>query len=70
MRDGAPSWAREDAIALRVLPFQCRCSDLPCTGHLWHLPHLWLPGYHVHGVAPSAAGVCGGQTCEVTCLPN
>jgi hypothetical protein len=50
---------------LCVLPFLCRYSDLPCTGHLRHLPHLRLPGYHVHGVASSAAGVCGGQTCEV-----
>lgn len=44
-----------------TLPSPCRRSDLPCTGHLWHLPYLRLPGYHVHGVAAPAAGVLGGS---------
>lgn len=63
--DWVPSWAWEGVTTLHVVPFLCRCSDLPCTGHLRHLPHLRLPGYHVHGVAYSAAGVYGGQTYEV-----
>lgn len=39
----------------------CRCSNLPCAGHLWHLPHLRLPRHHMHGVAAHAAGVLGGS---------
>lgn len=33
-----------------------RCCHLPGARPVWHLPHFWLPGHHLHGVAGPAAG--------------
>lgn len=65
MWNGVPSWVWEGVMTLLHPPLPNRCSDLPCTGHLWHLPHLRLPGHHMHGVASSAASAYAGQSCEV-----
>lgn len=60
-----PRLPREGVITVFYLYLSlCRHSNLPCTGHLWHLPHLRLPRHHVHGVATPAAGVLGGQPRE------
>lgn len=38
------------------LGLPCRCSDMPGSGPLWHLPHLWIKGHVVYRVEGSPAG--------------
>lgn len=39
-----------------------RCGHMPGFGSLWYLPHLWLTGHHLHGVAGPTAGLLTQNT--------
>lgn len=38
----------------------CRCRHLPGLRSVWHLPHFWVTGHHLYGVAGPAAGEMWG----------
>lgn len=54
---GAVLGAWWDRTGSSWCPSGChRCCHLPGTRPLRHLPHFWLPGHHLHGVAGPTAG--------------